>query len=211
MFVVLRFFEEYPHPNEKQRQQFSEKLHLAPHQIQFWFQNRRARTKVCNAHGNLTKCLNLWRFSFFLFHFTDLVTLWNGQARHDNATLKWENEKIEIENRRMKEALKNCTGTSCYNCRGAVELRLEKARLENEVRFVSTAANRKTHSLCKLVVSKMKLVPLIGKIIICVNFKAETQNNINCVSFCGLCSWRDLLENCAGSTNPPHQDLPSQP
>lgn len=146
------------------------------------------------------------------------MTLWNGQVRHDNATLKWENEKIEIENRRMKEALKNCTGTSCYNCGGAVEMpfeerqrRLVEARLENEVRFVSTAANRKTHSLCKLVVSKMKLVALIGKIIVCVNVKAETQNNIDCVSFFGLCSWRELSENCVNSTNPPHQDLPSQP
>eukprot|EP00253_Pinus_taeda_P012229 PITA_12229 len=66
------------------------------------------------------------------------------QAPHDNATLRWENEILEIENRRMKEALKNCTGTSCYKCGGAVEmpfeerqLRLEKARLENELKRVT--------------------------------------------------------------------------
>ncbi|KAF9622857.1 hypothetical protein IFM89_034987 [Coptis chinensis] len=38
-------FKESPHPDEKQRQQLSKKLGLAPRQVKFWFQNRRTQIK----------------------------------------------------------------------------------------------------------------------------------------------------------------------
>ncbi|KAF5726875.1 homeobox-leucine zipper protein GLABRA 2 [Tripterygium wilfordii] len=39
-------FKESPHPDEKQRQQLSKQLGLAPRQIKFWFQNRRTQIKA---------------------------------------------------------------------------------------------------------------------------------------------------------------------
>ncbi|WVZ21896.1 hypothetical protein V8G54_000440 [Vigna mungo] len=39
-------FKESPHPDEKQRQQLSQQLGLAPRQVKFWFQNRRTQIKA---------------------------------------------------------------------------------------------------------------------------------------------------------------------
>ncbi|XP_010521515.1 PREDICTED: homeobox-leucine zipper protein GLABRA 2 [Tarenaya hassleriana] len=39
-------FKETPHPDEKQRQQLSKQLGLAPRQVKFWFQNRRTQIKA---------------------------------------------------------------------------------------------------------------------------------------------------------------------
>lgn len=39
-------FKDSPHPDEKQRQQLSKQLGLAPRQIKFWFQNRRTQIKA---------------------------------------------------------------------------------------------------------------------------------------------------------------------
>ncbi|MED6146752.1 hypothetical protein PIB30_037657 [Stylosanthes scabra] len=39
-------FKESPHPDEKQRQQLSKQLGLAPTQVKFWFQNRRTQIKA---------------------------------------------------------------------------------------------------------------------------------------------------------------------
>ncbi|KAJ4875780.1 Helix-turn-helix motif protein [Raphanus sativus] len=39
-------FKEYPHPDDKQRNQISRELGLAPRQIKFWFQNRRTQLKA---------------------------------------------------------------------------------------------------------------------------------------------------------------------
>ncbi|KAK4765071.1 hypothetical protein SAY86_026161 [Trapa natans] len=39
-------FKESPHPDEKQRQQLSKQLGLAPRQVKFWFQNRRTQLKA---------------------------------------------------------------------------------------------------------------------------------------------------------------------
>ncbi|CAA6665987.1 unnamed protein product [Spirodela intermedia] len=39
-------FKESPHPDEKQRQQLSDRLGLAPRQVKFWFQNRRTQIKA---------------------------------------------------------------------------------------------------------------------------------------------------------------------
>ena len=43
---MLRLFKESPHPDEKQRQQLSKQLGLAPRQVKFWFQNRRTQIKA---------------------------------------------------------------------------------------------------------------------------------------------------------------------
>ncbi|CAN0878210.1 Homeobox-leucine zipper protein GLABRA 2 [Linum grandiflorum] len=43
---LFRLFKESPHPDEKQRQQLSKQLGLAPRQVKFWFQNRRTQIKA---------------------------------------------------------------------------------------------------------------------------------------------------------------------
>lgn len=48
MLKYRRLFKESPHPDEKQRQQLSKQLGLAPRQVKFWFQNRRTQIKVVN-------------------------------------------------------------------------------------------------------------------------------------------------------------------
>lgn len=50
---TCRSFKECPHPDEKQRNQLSRELGLAPRQIKFWFQNRRTQLKVLS----LSLCL----------------------------------------------------------------------------------------------------------------------------------------------------------
>lgn len=52
--INYRLFKESPHPDEKQRQQLSKQLGLAPRQVKFWFQNRRTQIKVIN---KLISCL----------------------------------------------------------------------------------------------------------------------------------------------------------
>ncbi|KAE8718396.1 30S ribosomal protein S17 [Hibiscus syriacus] len=44
-FAIYTVFKESPHPDEKQRQQLSKQLGLAPRQGKFWFQNRRTQIK----------------------------------------------------------------------------------------------------------------------------------------------------------------------
>ena len=39
-------FKEWPHPDDKQRQELSRELKLSPRQIKFWFQNKRTQMKV---------------------------------------------------------------------------------------------------------------------------------------------------------------------
>jgi len=46
LLFVCRTFNECQHPDEKQRNQLSRELGLAPRQIKFWFQNRRTQKKV---------------------------------------------------------------------------------------------------------------------------------------------------------------------
>uniref|UniRef100_A0A7N0V989 Uncharacterized protein n=1 Tax=Kalanchoe fedtschenkoi TaxID=63787 RepID=A0A7N0V989_KALFE len=61
-------FKECPHPDDKQRQQLSRDLELAPRQIKFWFQNRRTQLKgqleragncVLRAENDKIRCENI--------------------------------------------------------------------------------------------------------------------------------------------------------
>ncbi|PNY17363.1 homeobox-leucine zipper protein GLABRA 2-like, partial [Trifolium pratense] len=53
--VMEALFKESPHPDEKQRQQLSKQLGLAPRQVKFWFQNRRTQIKVEKLRAALGK------------------------------------------------------------------------------------------------------------------------------------------------------------
>lgn len=113
------YFKECPHPDDKQRKELSRALGLEPLQVKFWFQNKRTQMK-------------------------------NQHERHENTHLRAEVEKAKAEAMRYKEALAN---VSCSTCSGQGvsigemsfhehELRLENARLREEIERMSTMAGK---------------------------------------------------------------------
>lgn len=113
-------FKECPHPDDKQRMKLSQDLGLKPRQVKFWFQNRRTQMKA-------------------------------QQDRADNAILRAENESLKNENYRLQAALRNVI---CPNCGGPAmigdicldeqQLRLENARLREELDRVCCLTSRYT-------------------------------------------------------------------
>ncbi|KAF8379038.1 hypothetical protein HHK36_028465 [Tetracentron sinense] len=111
-------FKECPHPDDKQRMKLSHELGLKPRQVKFWFQNRRTQMKA-------------------------------QQDRSDNVILRAENENLKNENFRLQTALRNVI---CPNCGGPAilgemsfdeqHLRLENARLKDELERLSSIASR---------------------------------------------------------------------
>uniref|UniRef100_A0A5B7CAW4 Homeobox-leucine zipper protein HDG2 n=1 Tax=Davidia involucrata TaxID=16924 RepID=A0A5B7CAW4_DAVIN len=111
------FFKDCPHPDDKQRKEMGRQLGLEPLQIKFWFQNKRTQMKTHN-------------------------------ERQENTQLRAENERLRAENMRYREAFSN---VSCPNCGGLAalgdmpfddHLRLENARLREEVDRISTIAGK---------------------------------------------------------------------
>ncbi|KAH8513846.1 hypothetical protein H0E87_006922 [Populus deltoides] len=118
-------FKECPHPDDKQRMRLSQELGLKPRQVKFWFQNRRTQMKA-------------------------------QQDRSDNLILRAENESLKNDNYRLQAELRNLI---CPNCGGQAmlgaipfeELRLENARLRDELERVccitSRYGGRQIHSM----------------------------------------------------------------
>ncbi|XP_062153562.1 homeobox-leucine zipper protein ANTHOCYANINLESS 2-like isoform X2 [Alnus glutinosa] len=112
------FFKECPHPDEKQRLELSRRLGLETKQIKFWFQNRRTQMK------------------------TQL-------ERHDHIILKQEYDKLKNDNDALRAAMAN---PACNSCGGPAipgqisfeehQLRIENARLKDELNRVCTLANK---------------------------------------------------------------------
>ncbi|KAJ0240214.1 Homeobox-leucine zipper protein HDG3 [Hirschfeldia incana] len=115
------FFKECPHPDEKQRKELSRQLGLDHLQIKFWFQNKRTQNK-------------------------------NHQERHENSQLREENTRLIADNHRYREALMNALCPKCHRGRTAVgemsfeehHLRLENAKLAEEIRQISQVATKYT-------------------------------------------------------------------
>ncbi|XWS49290.1 hypothetical protein CRYUN_Cryun13aG0151200 [Craigia yunnanensis] len=109
-------FKECPHPDDKQRMRLSQDLGLKPRQVKFWFQNRRTQIKA-------------------------------QQDRSDNVILRAENESLKNEFYRLQAELSKLV---CPNCGGPAvpggisfeELRIENARLREEVERVCSIASR---------------------------------------------------------------------
>ncbi|XP_057481341.1 homeobox-leucine zipper protein ANTHOCYANINLESS 2-like isoform X2 [Actinidia eriantha] len=112
------YFKMNNHPDEKERLELGKRLSLESKQVKFWFQNRRTQMKT-------------------------------QTERHENNYLKRQNEELLIENIRMKEAMGN---PICCNCGGPAilgevsiekhHLRVENARLKEELNHISVLANR---------------------------------------------------------------------
>ncbi|KAJ8774109.1 hypothetical protein K2173_009540 [Erythroxylum novogranatense] len=109
-------FKECPHPDDKQRMRLSQELGLKPRQVKFWFQNRRTQMKA-------------------------------QQDRSDNVILRAENESLKNDNYRLQAELRNLV---CPSCGGPAilggisfeELRIENARLREELERVCCMASR---------------------------------------------------------------------
>ncbi|XP_061948112.1 homeobox-leucine zipper protein GLABRA 2-like isoform X2 [Populus nigra] len=105
-------FKESPHPDEKQRQQLSKQLGLAPRQVKFWFQNRRTQIKAIQER-----------------HENSLLKSEMDKLREDNKSMR---ETIN------KACCPNC-GTATTSRDAALtsteeqQLRIENAKLKAEV------------------------------------------------------------------------------
>ncbi|XP_022756982.1 homeobox-leucine zipper protein HDG5-like [Durio zibethinus] len=109
-------FNECPHPDDKQRMKLSQELGLKPRQVKFWFQNRRTQMKA-------------------------------QQDRSDNVILRAENESLKNEFYQLQAELSKLV---CPNCGGPAvpggisfeEIRIENARLREELERVCAIASR---------------------------------------------------------------------
>uniref|UniRef100_A0A6N2KSZ5 Homeobox domain-containing protein n=1 Tax=Salix viminalis TaxID=40686 RepID=A0A6N2KSZ5_SALVM len=109
-------FKECPHPDDNQRRRLSHELGLHPRQVKFWFQNRRTQMKA-------------------------------QHDRSDNTILRAENESLKNDNYRLQSELRNLFCPDCGGHPGLgelpfEELRLEHARLREELERVCSIASR---------------------------------------------------------------------
>ncbi|KAJ4832066.1 Homeobox-leucine zipper protein GLABRA 2 [Turnera subulata] len=115
-------FRESPHPDEKQRQQLSKQLGLAPRQVKFWFQNRRTQIKAVQER-----------------HENSLLKGELEKLREENKTMR---ETIS------KACCANCGNTDNSTRDGGLttdqerQLRVENAKLKAEVAKLKVALGK---------------------------------------------------------------------
>ncbi|CAH8359451.1 unnamed protein product [Eruca vesicaria subsp. sativa] len=111
-------FKECPHPDDKQRNQLSRELGLAPRQIKFWFQNRRTQLKAQHERAD------------------------NNALKAENDKIRCENIAIR---EALKHAIcPNCGGPPVSEDPYFDEqkLRIENAQLRDELERMSTVASK---------------------------------------------------------------------
>ncbi|CAJ1951143.1 unnamed protein product [Sphenostylis stenocarpa] len=124
-------FKESPHPDEKQRQQLSKQLGLAPRQVKFWFQNRRTQIKtIQERHENslLKTELDKLREENKVMRETinksccpncGMVTATiDASMSTEEKQLLIENTKLKAEVEKLRAALGKCSPTSPTSCAG---------------------------------------------------------------------------------------------
>ncbi|XP_030525233.1 homeobox-leucine zipper protein GLABRA 2 [Rhodamnia argentea] len=115
-------FKESPHPDEKQRQQLSKQLGLAPRQVKFWFQNRRTQLKAIQER-----------------HENSLLKAEMEKLREENKAMR---ETIQ------KSCCPNCGSATTSRDTALTtqeqQLRIENARLKAEVEKLRVALGKYT-------------------------------------------------------------------
>ncbi|KAF8025594.1 hypothetical protein BT93_F2435 [Corymbia citriodora subsp. variegata] len=115
-------FKESPHPDEKQRQQLSKQLGLAPRQVKFWFQNRRTQLKAIQER-----------------HENSLLKTEMEKLRDENKAMR---ETIQ------KSCCPNCGSATTSRDTALTtqeqQLRIENARLKAEVEKLRAALGKYT-------------------------------------------------------------------
>uniref|UniRef100_A0A1D1Y8Q0 Homeobox-leucine zipper protein GLABRA 2 n=1 Tax=Anthurium amnicola TaxID=1678845 RepID=A0A1D1Y8Q0_9ARAE len=104
-------FKESPHPDEKQRQQLSKRLGLAPRQVKFWFQNRRTQIKAMQER-----------------HENSLLKSEMEKLREENRNMRETINKACCPNCGSLTTYKDATKTTEVQ-----QLRLENSRLKAEI------------------------------------------------------------------------------
>ncbi|KAK0595627.1 hypothetical protein LWI29_008481 [Acer saccharum] len=121
--VLESFFQEFPHPDENQRTELSEKLGLECRQIKFWFQNRRTQMKTQKERHE------------------------NMRLRQEHNMSRVESEMLKEAMRNplctscgsLVAATGGCGGESNFELD---QLRLENARLKEELDTICILANK---------------------------------------------------------------------
>ncbi|XP_043697331.1 homeobox-leucine zipper protein GLABRA 2-like [Telopea speciosissima] len=105
-------FKESPHPDEKQRQQLSKQLGLAPRQVKFWFQNRRTQIKAIQER-----------------HENSLLKSEIDKLREENRAMRDTIKKASCPNCGFATSSRDTTITTTEE----QQLRIENAKLKAEV------------------------------------------------------------------------------
>ncbi|XP_077219543.1 HD-ZIP IV family of homeobox-leucine zipper protein with lipid-binding START domain-containing protein [Tasmannia lanceolata] len=113
-------FKESPHPDEKQRQQLSKQLGLAPRQVKFWFQNRRTQIKAIQER-----------------HENSLLKSEMEKLRDENRSMRETIKKACCPNCGFATTSKDTSMTSEEQ-----QLRIENARLKAEIEKLRAAAGK---------------------------------------------------------------------
>ncbi|GFP94714.1 homeobox-leucine zipper protein meristem l1 [Phtheirospermum japonicum] len=110
------FFNECPHPDDKQRKELGRRLGLEPLQVKFWFQNKRTQMKAQHERHE------------------------NTQLRNENEKLRAEN--IRYKEALSNATCPNCGGPAAIGEMSFDEqhLRIENARLREEIDRISGIA-----------------------------------------------------------------------
>ncbi|KDP37249.1 hypothetical protein JCGZ_06305 [Jatropha curcas] len=113
-------FKESPHPDEKQRQQLSKQLGLAPRQVKFWFQNRRTQIKAIQER-----------------HENSLLKTEMEKLREENKAMRETINKACCPNCGMATTSRDTALTTEEQ-----QLRIENAKLKVEVEKLRTALGK---------------------------------------------------------------------
>ncbi|KAK3219848.1 hypothetical protein Dsin_013818 [Dipteronia sinensis] len=130
---------EFPHPEDKQRNDLSSQLGMETNQVLV------PEREDPNEGKMIQKNILLFEFSYVVFVlFNDelmrmmFLLNYTHSKCHENAFLKQENNRIRVENNMLKEAMRNLLCITCGSleaitsgCGGMIDFEIEQLKLEN--------------------------------------------------------------------------------